>query len=104
MNFILLLETNSYFFTGRIPDKWNTELPRAFCPLLYRLQPKYSSYKSASDIISWDGKRSSEEERSGNNYYLGYLRTLLFLHRKFGTTYLLEKYIKNVNYLMLNML
>lgn len=40
----------------------NTELLRAFYPLLYRLQPKHSFYKSSSEIIWWGGKGSNEEK------------------------------------------
>lgn len=52
-----------------------------------------------------EGKQEWEEnERSGNNYRLGYLGELFFLHRKMETASHLEKYIENVNYLKLNVL
>lgn len=52
--------------------------------------------------MGWEGS-SEEMERSENNYCLGYLRTFFFFSQKNGG-YRLEKYIKNVNYLMLNVL
>jgi len=69
------------------------------------LSSKYGFYKSSSEVIWRGGKGSSKEkERTGNNYCLDYLRTLFFLHRKMETIYCLEKYIKNVHHLMLNVL